>query len=149
RNRSGGLFRPRHRTRKNPPLPGAVPGGTRRDARSSRARPHVGDDGQVIGTGAGASVDVALDERRTGPAVYPVEAQERPPRRKGTVTRIAGKLARQRGAHRPGPEPIVEVADHHGGDGAYPGNVEERAGLIAPLANAQAEMRRDDAQRPE
>src|SRR5215510_15279408 len=152
RGRPGRLFRPRYRARQNPHLPAAVPHRARAEAGRegvipSPSRRHVGDDRQMIGARARAAVDVAADQRLAGPAIDPVEAEKWQARRKRPVTRIAGKLARERGAHGTWPEPVVEVADDHRRHAALAGDVEQRPRLGAPLADAQAEMGGDDADR--
>src|SRR5712691_154065 len=143
-NRSGRLFRPRDGHAKNPYLSASV-----HHRAGAQARRDVGDNGEVIGAGARVEIEIAADQCRAGPAIDAVEPQQRPARGKGAVARVGGKLARERRAHRAGPEPVIEVADDDRGHGALSGNAEQGLRLAAPLANAQAEMGRDEAYRAE
>jgi hypothetical protein len=54
-----------------------------------------------------------------------------------------GELAPERAAQRGGPEPFVEIPQHHRGPGMAPCNRDKRARLGTPLLQAQAEMRGD------
>src|SRR5262245_21232355 len=84
-------------------------------------------------------------QRRARPAIDAVEAQDRTPRRKRAAARAAGERRAQNGLHGAGPEPVIEVTERHARRDVAD-HVEQRARLVAALADAQAEMRCDRMQ---
>ena len=74
---------------------------------------YVGDHRQMVGNGPCRRVGVPAHQRVTRSAVDPVEVKQRAERWKRAMARAAGQRPGQDLAHRTGPHPIIEIAEHY------------------------------------